>query len=101
MPQIGSERGPEGRVAGGVDRRGGLVEEEDGGVPDEGAGEGQQLALPGGKLDTTAPSAAAEQRVVAGWQGSDEGVGANDGRGALDGFPPDGCVVQGEVVEDA
>ena len=51
------QRLAEGSFAGAVNGRGGLVKQQDGRIPDQGARQREQLALPGGKLHPAARSA--------------------------------------------
>ena len=45
----------DGSLAGGVEGRGGLVQQEDGGVPDEGPGDSDSLLLAPGQLGALVP----------------------------------------------
>ena len=66
-----ADRGDDPPLGRGVERRGGLIEDEDFRVLENGPGEGQPLALAAGELHAVA----AEQRVVAVGQALDELVG--------------------------
>ena len=68
------------RLALGVERAGGLVEQQDRRVLQEGAGDGDPLALAAGE----ARARLADQGVVAVRQGGDEVVGGGGAGGGLD-----------------
>ena len=86
--------GAKGGLAGAIDRGSGLVQQQHGRVPHQGAGEGEQLALSGRELQ-----AAAQQRVIPLGQRLDEGVRPGDGRGTLDGLARHRHITQREIVE--
>src|SRR5439155_25277125 len=64
-----TQSGAKGGLASAIDRGRGLIQQQHGRVPYQGAGEGEQLALAGRELQ-----AAAQQRVIPLRQGLDEGV---------------------------
>ena len=90
------QAGLDARLGVDVDVGGGLVEDEDPRVGDEGAGEGDELALAGGELD----AALADLGVVALLERADEGVGADGAGGGAD--LVDGRVrpAEGDVLGD-
>jgi hypothetical protein len=84
----------------GVERGGGLVEDQDRRVLEDGAGDGDALLLAAGELE----AALADHRVIAARQGGDEVVDAGGAGGGLDlaacgAVAPIGDVVADGVVE--
>ena len=79
-----------------VERRGGLVEDEQRGILEDGAGDADALALAAGEL----AAAVADVRVVALFGGHDEVVGVGDARRLLHFLARGGLDTEGDVVEE-
>src|SRR4051812_23065846 len=75
---------PNGSIARPVDSGCRFVQEQDRWIPDQGAGEREQLALSSGKLGPLPATRSAQQGVVPVWQGADQSIRAGVTRGPLD-----------------